>query len=163
MRHADERHVSSWAGGADSLYHGLFGADALQHGVGTDAVGHILDARHALFAALAHDLGGAEFARQFCRLSCRLMAMMRWAPICFAESTPSKPTAPSPTTTTVEPGLTFAASAANQPVPSTSDAASKLGSRSSLGLSAVGTSVPSALGTRSTGACARNMNSRFTQ
>jgi hypothetical protein len=37
--------------------------------------------------------------------------------ICFAESTPSRPTAPSPTTTTVEPGFTLAAVAANQPVP----------------------------------------------
>src|SRR3954464_746183 len=31
--------------------------------------------------------------------------MMRSAPICFAESTPRSPTAPSPTTTTVAPGF----------------------------------------------------------
>ena len=49
--------------------------------------------------------------------------MIRSAPICFAESTPSSPTAPSPTTTTVAPGFTLAASAANQPVPITSDSA----------------------------------------
>src|SRR5690606_40728553 len=36
------------------------------------------------------------------------------APISLAESTPSRPTAPSPTTTTVLPGFTRAASAANQ-------------------------------------------------
>ena len=41
----------------------------------------------------------------FCRASWRLIAMMRSAPICFAESTPSRPTAPSPTTATVAPGL----------------------------------------------------------
>src|SRR4030081_3536348 len=47
--------------------------------------------------------------------------MILSAPICLADSTPSKPTAPSPTTTTVEPGFTFAASAANHPVPITSE------------------------------------------
>ena len=98
----------------------------------------------------------------FCRVSWRLMAMIRSAPICLAESTPSRPTAPSPTTTTVDPGFTLAASAANQPVPSTSEVVSRLGTRSSGGTPGVGTSVPSASGTRSTGACARVMNSRCT-
>src|SRR6516165_4631700 len=60
-----------------------------------------------------------------CRFSCRLITMIRSAPICLAERTPSRPTAPSPTTTTVDPGLTLAASAANQPVPSTSDVVSR--------------------------------------
>src|SRR5206468_11734314 len=94
--------------------------------------------------------------------SWRLMAMIRSAPICFADSTASRPTAPSPTTATVAPGFTWAASAANQPVPSTSDVVSRLGIRSSDGTPGVGTSVPSASGTRSTGACARVMNSRWT-
>ena len=98
----------------------------------------------------------------FCRVSCRLIAMIRSAPICRAESTPSRPTAPSPTTTTVEPGLTFATSAANQPVPRTSEVVRRLGTRSSDGIPGVGTRVPSARGTRSTGACARVMNSRWT-
>jgi hypothetical protein len=93
----------------------------------------------------------------------RLIAMMRSAPICFADSTPSNPTAPSPTTATVAPGVTFAASAANQPVPRTSDVVSRLGSRSSDGSALVATSVPSARGTRSSGACASDMNSRWTQ
>ena len=88
--------------------------------------------------------------------------MIRSAPICFADSTASRPTAPSPTTATVDPGFTLAASAANQPVPSTSEVVSRLGIRSSGGTSGVGTSVPSASGTRSTGACARAMNSRCT-
>jgi hypothetical protein len=89
--------------------------------------------------------------------------MIRAAPICFAASTPMSPTAPSPTTTTVEPGRTRAASAAYQPVPSTSDVASRLGTRSSGGSSAVATSVPSASGTRASGACAPVMNSRCSQ
>src|SRR5271165_1260915 len=96
----------------------------------------------------------------FCRDGCRLIAMMRSAPICLAESTPSKPTAPSPTTTTVEPGFTCAASAANQPVPSTSETVRRLGRRSSDGFSGVAMSVPSASGTRAYGACAPVMNSR---
>ena len=43
----------------------------------------------------------------------------------------------------------------------TSDVVSRLGTNSSGGTSGVGTSVPSANGTRSTGACARLMNSRW--
>src|SRR3954464_12616022 len=87
--------------------------------------------------------------------------MIRSAPICLADSTPISPTAPSPTTTTVEPGLTLAASAANQPVPSTSEVASRPGTTSSDGTPpGVGTSVPSACGTRRNGACALSMNSR---
>ena len=82
------------------------------------------------------------------------MAMIRSARICFAESTPSKPTAPSPTTATVAPGFTMAASAANHPVPITSDSARRFGIMSSVGTSRVVTSVPSASGTRSSGACA---------
>src|SRR5256885_4973077 len=53
--------------------------------------------------------------------------MIRSAPICLAESTPRRPTAPSPTMATVIPGFTFAASAANQPVPKTSEVDSRLG------------------------------------
>ena len=89
--------------------------------------------------------------------------MIRSAPISFAESTPRRPTAPSPTTTTVEPGRTVAASAANQPVPRTSETASRLGTRSAEGNPGVGTSVPSASGTRSSGACAPTTYSRFWQ
>src|SRR5882762_11662654 len=87
------------------------------------------------------------------------MAMIRAAPICFAESTPSRPTAPSPTTATVAPAFTFAASAANHPVPITSESANRLGIQSSEGISGVATSVPSASGTRSDGACAPPTNS----
>src|SRR4051794_6375988 len=68
-----------------------------------------------------------------CRVSCRLKAMIRSAPSCRAARTPSRPTAPSPTTATVLPGPAAAATAANQPVPSTSDAARKPGTRSSSG------------------------------
>src|SRR5947208_169545 len=67
------------------------------------------------------------------RGSWRLMAMIRSAPILAAESTPSRPTAPSPTTATVMPGCTFAQTAANHPVPITSDRESRLGSNSAVG------------------------------
>src|SRR5437588_13126543 len=89
--------------------------------------------------------------------------MMRSAPICLAESTPSRPTAPSPTTMTVAPGFTFAASAANQPVPNTSEVVSRLGITSSEGTLGVATSVPSASGTRNTGDCAPPTDSRCMQ
>lgn len=68
-----------------------------------------------------------------------------------------------PTTATVEPGFTFAASAANQPVPMTSESVNKLGIKSSEGRSAVATKVPSASGTRRKGACAPPTSSRFWQ
>src|SRR6516162_9888691 len=89
--------------------------------------------------------------------------MIRVAPICLAASTPSKPKAPSPTTATVEPGFTLAASAANQPVPITSERVNKLGISSSEGVSAVAIRVPSASGTRSRGACAPPTSSRCWQ
>src|SRR6478672_5453581 len=84
----------------------------------------------------------------FWRDSWRLMAMTRSAPSCRAARTASRPTAPSPTTATVLPGCTSAATAPNQPVPSTSEAASRLGTRSSDGTSGVATKVPSASGIR---------------
>src|SRR5712692_9461840 len=68
--------------------------------------------------------------------------MMRAAPICLAERIPRRPTAPSPTTATVEPGFTFAASVANQPVPMTSESVSRLGIKSSEGIFGVATRVP---------------------
>src|SRR5438309_9981568 len=74
--------------------------------------------------------------------------MIRFAPICLAESTPKRPTAPSPTTKTVDPGFTLAASAANQPVPKTSDVASRLGITSLEGRSLV--CDQSAVGKRNT-------------
>src|SRR5215208_3138528 len=76
------------------------------------------------------------------RDSCRLIAMIRSAPSCLAASTASRPTAPSPTTATVLPGPASAATEPNQPVPSTSEAASRLGIRSSGGTSGVATRVP---------------------
>ncbi|CAM5495454.1 hypothetical protein SVIOM74S_03713 [Streptomyces violarus] len=62
--------------------------------------------------------------------------------------TAHRPTAPSPTTTAVAPGLTPAALAAYQPVPITSDNVSRLGISSSVGCSGTATRVPSARGTR---------------
>ena len=76
------------------------------------------------------------------------MAMIRSAPSCLAARTAISPTAPSPTTATVLPGPACAASAANQPVPSTSEAASSAGIRSGSGWPGVATRVPSACGIR---------------
>lgn len=76
------------------------------------------------------------------------MAMIRSAPSCLAARTAIRPTAPSPTTATVLPGPASAATAPNQPVPSTSDAASSDGISSGSGCPGVETSVPSASGIR---------------
>ena len=82
------------------------------------------------------------------RDSCRDIAMMRDAPRRAAASTAQRPTAPSPTTTTVLPSVTPAETAAWWPVPITSASVSRLGMSSSLGYSGVATSEPSACGTR---------------
>ena len=81
------------------------------------------------------------------------MATTRSAPIRDAASTPDRPTAPSPTTTTVSPCFTPAATAACQPVPMTSESASSEGTRASSGTSGVATRVPSASGTRAYSPC----------
>ena len=57
------------------------------------------------------------------------LAMMVSAPISRAASTPQSPTAPSPTTTTDEPWVTPAETAACQPVAMTSESASRAGTR----------------------------------
>jgi hypothetical protein len=77
--------------------------------------------------------GSPNSRASFCRCSWWENAMIRSAPSCLAASTPSRPTAPSPTTATVLPGCTSAATAPNQPVPSTSEAVSSDGTRSASG------------------------------
>src|SRR6266496_1651907 len=62
VRDADVGDVPAFARRADRLLHRLLGADALQHRISTDSVGQILDASHALVAALGHDVGRAELA-----------------------------------------------------------------------------------------------------
>src|SRR5262245_29562632 len=154
VRYADVAHVPTRARGPDRLQHRLLRADALEHRVRADAAGQLLDTGHALVATIGDDVRGAEFTGELLPRLVRLIAMICAAPFCFAASTPSRPTAPSPTTATVVPGLTLAASAANQPVPKTSETDKRLGMRSSGGTSGVDTSVPSESGTRSIGASA---------
>ena len=83
-----------------------------------------------------------------CRSAWRDIATMRSAPRRAAASTAHRPTAPSPTTTTVLPALTSAETAAWWPVPITSDSVSRLYTSVSSGASEVATRVPSAMGTR---------------
>lgn len=80
--------------------------------------------------------------------------MTRSAPRRTAARTPQSPTAPSPTTATVDPGRTPADRAAWCPVGRTSVSGSTLRSRSSPASSAGSrTSVPSACGTRTASPC----------
>src|SRR5947209_18317408 len=72
VRHADVAHVPALASRTDRLHHRFLGADALQHRVGADSVGQLLDAGHSLVTALCDDVGRAELARQF--LSCLVTA-----------------------------------------------------------------------------------------
>ena len=154
VRDADVAHVAARAGGADRLHHRLLRADALEHRVGADSLGQVLDAGHALVAALGHDVGRAEFAGE---LLPRLVTAHRDDPL-GTHLLGGKHAEQADRAVTDDrdrrAGFTLAASAANQPVPSTSEAASRLGIRSSEGTPGVATRVPSASGTRSSGACA---------
>ena len=66
--------------GADRLHHRLLSADRLDHRVRAEAASEILDACHALVAALGDDLGGAELAGELLAGWWRLIAMIRSAP-----------------------------------------------------------------------------------
>ena len=59
-------------GGVDRLHHGLLGADGLDHRVGAEPAGELLDPGDAVLAALLDDVGGAELAGQ--RLAVRVAA-----------------------------------------------------------------------------------------
>ena len=52
MGDADTADQAAGAGGAESLQHRLPGADALEDGIGANAVGELLDPRHPVVAAL---------------------------------------------------------------------------------------------------------------
>src|ERR671935_111957 len=59
---ADVADVTAEPGGADGLQHRLLGADGLNGRVRAEAVGELLDRRHARVAALGDDLARAELA-----------------------------------------------------------------------------------------------------
>ena len=61
MRYAHEADVAAVAYATESLVEGLLGADSLRHAVCAHAVGELHDLGDALFAALLHDVGCAEF------------------------------------------------------------------------------------------------------
>jgi len=67
--------------------------------------------RATLHRRARHDVGRAEFSGELLprRVDAHRNDSLRTH--LFSDSTPSNPTAPSPTTATVEPGFTFAASA----------------------------------------------------
>ena len=146
---ADVADVPTGARGADGLHHRFLSADRLDHRVGAEAAGHVLDlgrrlrrrarsrcrsrrtparASGAILVTAHHDdaLGAQLLGGQHGKQADRAVANDRDRLA----------------------GPAAAASAANQPVPSTSEVASRLGIRSSDGSSGVATSVPSASGTR---------------
>src|SRR5438128_3723536 len=65
MRNTDVAHVSARVGGPDRLHHRLLRADALQHGVGAESVGQLLDTGDARVTPLSDDVCRAEVACEF--------------------------------------------------------------------------------------------------
>jgi hypothetical protein len=61
---ADVANVAAGTGGPDGLHYRFLGADRLDDRVRAGPAGHLLDARDALVAALADDVGRAELKRQ---------------------------------------------------------------------------------------------------
>ena len=60
VRNPDEADVAAGSGGADGLRHRFLGADGLNDRMRAESVGQVLDAGHALVAALSHEVGRAE-------------------------------------------------------------------------------------------------------
>ena len=116
MRNAHIPDGAAWTRGLNCLHHRFFCADALENRIHTNAVSQFLYARNAFLAAFVTISVAPNSLASCWRFSCRLIAIIRSAPSCLAERMPSSPTAPSPTTATVAPGSTLAASAADQPV-----------------------------------------------
>src|SRR5437667_141745 len=65
MRNTDVAHVSARVGVPDRLHHRLLRADALQHGVGAESLGQLLDTGDARVTPLGDDVGRAELACEF--------------------------------------------------------------------------------------------------
>src|SRR5581483_11302208 len=72
VRHADVADRAARPRRFDRLHHRLLRPDTLQHRIGADALRQLLDALDALVAALGHDVGRAELARE--RLTRRVPA-----------------------------------------------------------------------------------------
>lgn len=124
MRYADVTNGTAGTCGANRLHHGFLGTNALQNRIRTDATGQLFDTINSLISTLSHDVCRAELAGELLAL---FVPAHRDDAFRSYLRTPRRPTAPSPTTATVKPGFTFAASAANQPVPRTSEMVRRLG------------------------------------
>jgi hypothetical protein len=63
VSHPDIADMATGTRGMDGLHHRLLGADGLDHRVRAQAVGQILDRRHAILTAFGDNIGGAELQR----------------------------------------------------------------------------------------------------
>src|SRR6516162_9288077 len=93
MRNTDVRYKSAWACGLDRLFHRLLRTYTLQYGIRTDVLSQLFDPCYTFATTLSHNVRRAKLAATFCLVSWRLVAIIRSAPICLAESTPRSPTA----------------------------------------------------------------------
>ena len=74
VRHADVTYVAARARGGDRLHHRLLGSDTLQHRIGADSVGQLLDARNTFIPSLSDNVGSTKFA---CELLARRVTAHR--------------------------------------------------------------------------------------
>src|SRR5579883_2749415 len=126
MGNANVPDHGSWPRAADSLHHRLLGTHTLEHRIRAYTLRKLLDAGHSRLVTLRNDVGCAKLEREILPL---LIPAHRDDPRSthlFRSKHAHESNRSIPTTATVAPAFTRAASAAYQPVPSTSDAASKL-------------------------------------
>src|SRR5688500_15490096 len=112
------------------------------------APGEFFDLFDSGFTALFDDVGRAVVAGQFLPLRVPGHGDNPLGAELLGCQDGHESDCPSPTTATVLPGPASAATAANHPVPRTSDAASRCGIISASGCPGVATKVPSASGIR---------------
>src|SRR5882757_10278936 len=62
MRHADVTYVAARTRGGDRLHHRLLGSNTLQHRIGAETVGQLLDARNTFIPSLSDNVGRTKFA-----------------------------------------------------------------------------------------------------
>src|SRR5207302_185113 len=74
MRHADVTYVAARTRGSDRLHHRLLGSNTLQHRIGADSVGQLLDARNTFIPSLSDNVGSTKFA---CELLARRVTAHR--------------------------------------------------------------------------------------
>src|SRR5437879_3344708 len=163
MRNADIVDVATGPGGADRLHHRFMGADALQHRICAYTLRHVFNTSYALISAFRHDIGHAEFQSKLLSLFMTAHGDDSLRTLLFRgedrQEADGSVAHDSNRHARFHVGCILREPACSQDIRSCEKMCDHLLGRHS----GSGTSVPSARGTRSIGACAPPTNSRCWQ